>query len=77
MIQSYDESESFNYWSKDDVWDYIKRHDVPYNDLHDRGFVSIGCEPCTRAIEPGDDERAGRWWWEDATKKNVACMCLD
>lgn len=57
------------YWSKDNVWDYIKRHDVPYNDLHDRGFVSIGCEPCTRAIQPGDDERAGRWWWEDATKK--------
>ena len=56
-------------WSKDDVWDYIKRHDVPYNILHDRGFPSIGCAPCTRAIEPGEDDRAGRWWWEESVKK--------
>jgi phosphoadenosine phosphosulfate reductase len=57
------------YWSKDDVWGYIKRYDVPYNELHDKGFASIGCEPCTQPIEPGEDERAGRWWWEDSGKK--------
>ncbi|MEE4299599.1 MAG: phosphoadenylyl-sulfate reductase [Pseudomonadales bacterium] len=56
-------------WSSADVWCYIRDHDVPYNTLHDRGFVSIGCEPCTRAIAPHEHERAGRWWWEDATKK--------
>lgn len=51
-------------WSEDDVWAYIRRHDVPYNALHDRGFPSIGCAPCTRAVAPGDDPRSGRWWWE-------------
>ncbi len=51
-------------WSEKDVWDYIKAHDIPYNKLHDQGFPSIGCEPCTRAVEPGEDIRAGRWWWE-------------
>ena len=57
------------HWTTDDVKDYIAEHDVPYNILHDRGFVSIGCAPCTRAIKPGEDFRAGRWWWEDAAKK--------
>ncbi len=52
-------------WSSDDVWDYIRAHDVPYNPLHDQGFASIGCAPCTRAVAPGADERSGRWWWED------------
>ncbi|MEE9229580.1 MAG: phosphoadenylyl-sulfate reductase [Acidobacteriota bacterium] len=51
-------------WSSDQVWDYIRVHDVPYNLLHDRGFPSIGCEPCTRPVKPGEDPRAGRWWWE-------------
>jgi phosphoadenosine phosphosulfate reductase len=51
-------------WSSDRVWAYIREHDLPYNALHDRGYPSIGCAPCTRAIEPGEDERAGRWWWE-------------
>jgi len=51
-------------WSEQDVWNYIKVHGVPYNPLHDKGFPSIGCQPCTRAIEPGEDIRAGRWWWE-------------
>ena len=51
-------------WTIKDVWDYIKSHNIPYNLLHNRGFPSIGCEPCTRAIEPGEDVRAGRWWWE-------------
>ncbi|MEO8676869.1 MAG: phosphoadenylyl-sulfate reductase [Casimicrobiaceae bacterium] len=51
-------------WSADDVWAYLRANDVPYNALHDRGFPSIGCAPCTRAVEPGEDIRAGRWWWE-------------
>lgn len=56
-------------WSEKQVWDYIKANKVPYNSLHDRGFPSIGCGPCTRAIKPGEDVRAGRWWWEDPSKK--------
>jgi phosphoadenosine phosphosulfate reductase len=56
-------------WASKQVWTYIRENDVPYNALHERGFVSIGCEPCTRAVLPGEHERAGRWWWEDATKK--------
>lgn len=56
-------------WSSQQVWGYIRANDVPYNPLHQRGFVSIGCEPCTRAILPGQHEREGRWWWEDATSK--------
>ncbi len=57
------------HWSTEDVKAYIARFNIPYNPLHDRGFVSIGCAPCTRAIQPGEDFRAGRWWWEDANKK--------
>ena len=56
-------------WTSKQVWAYIREHDVPYNALHDRGFISIGCEPCTRAVNPGEHERAGRWWWEEETKK--------
>ncbi len=52
-------------WSKAQVWDYIKENDVPYHSLYDQGYTSIGCEPCTRATTAGEDERAGRWWWED------------
>lgn len=51
-------------WSEAQVWTYIREHDLPYNALHDRGFSSIGCAPCTRAIAPGEEVRAGRWWWE-------------
>jgi phosphoadenosine phosphosulfate reductase len=51
-------------WTDDDVWAYIRNNKVPYNALHDRGYPSIGCEPCTRAIKPGEHPRAGRWWWE-------------
>jgi phosphoadenosine phosphosulfate reductase len=57
------------HWSTQQVTDYIRAHDIPYNPLHDKGFVSIGCAPCTRAVRPGEDFRAGRWWWEDSTKK--------
>ncbi|MDD4226014.1 MAG: phosphoadenylyl-sulfate reductase [Mariniphaga sp.] len=56
-------------WSLDEVKQYIKKYHVPYNVLHDKGFVSIGCEPCTRAIQPGEDFRAGRWWWENNSGK--------
>ncbi len=57
------------FWTEQQVWTYVKEHDVPYNALHDRGYPSIGCAPCTRAIQPGDDIRAGRWWWENPTTK--------
>ncbi|HBA67261.1 MAG TPA: phosphoadenylyl-sulfate reductase [Methylococcaceae bacterium] len=56
-------------WSSAQVWDHIEAYQVPYNELHERGFISIGCEPCTRPVLPNQHERAGRWWWEDATKK--------
>lgn len=56
-------------WTFDEVKAYINKHNIPYNPLHDKGFVSIGCQPCTRAIKAGEDFRAGRWWWEDTTKK--------
>lgn len=51
-------------WTEAQIWDFIKLNDIPYNKLHDQGFPSIGCQPCTRAIEKGEDLRAGRWWWE-------------
>ena len=51
-------------WTEQQVWDYIRQNHVPYNKLHDKGYPSIGCEPCTRAVKPGEDVRAGRWWWE-------------
>ena len=57
------------HWTEDQVWHYIKENRVPYNKLHDKGFPSIGCEPCTRAVESGEDIRAGRWWWESPEHK--------
>lgn len=57
------------YWTYQDVVDFIKKNFIPYNPLHDKGFPSIGCQPCTRAVQEGDDFRAGRWWWEDKSKK--------
>ncbi|HVZ25346.1 MAG TPA: phosphoadenylyl-sulfate reductase [Sediminibacterium sp.] len=56
-------------WSGEEVRTMVERENIPYNPLHDRGFVSIGCAPCTRAIQPGEDFRAGRWWWEENSKK--------
>ena len=56
-------------WSEVQVWDYIRSHSVPYNGLHDKGFPSIGCQPCTRAVKEGEDVRAGRWWWESPEHK--------
>ncbi|MGM5630676.1 phosphoadenylyl-sulfate reductase [Apibacter raozihei] len=57
------------HWTTDEVDQYIKNKNIPYNLLHDKGFISIGCAPCTRAVAEGEDFRAGRWWWEDASKK--------
>ena len=56
-------------WSSAQVWDYIEAYQIPFNSLHQEGFVSIGCEPCTRAILPNQHERVGRWWWENSAKK--------
>ncbi|MBI3989631.1 MAG: phosphoadenylyl-sulfate reductase [candidate division NC10 bacterium] len=57
-------------WTWEQVWEYIKAHQIPYNSLHDKGYPSIGCAPCTKAVQPGEDLRAGRWWWEgDPVKK--------
>jgi len=74
-VREFDESnglEKFNPlsdWSEQEVWTYIRMHNVPYNKLHDQFYPSIGCAPCTRAIAMGEDIRAGRWWWEDPTSK--------
>jgi len=82
-VQEYDGShsmEKFNPladWSEQEVWDYIRANDVPYNPLHDQGYPSIGCEPCTRAIQPGEDVRAGRWWWENPDSKECGLHFVD
>jgi phosphoadenosine phosphosulfate reductase len=64
-------------WSQSDVWDYIKENDVPYNVLHDKGYPSIGCAPCTRAVEEGADIRSGRWWWENPEHKECGLHIKD
>ena len=64
-------------WSEEDVWNYIRDNGVPYNALHDQGYPSIGCEPCTRAIQPGEDVRAGRWWWENPESKECGLHVVD
>ncbi len=56
-------------WSLEKVWKFIRENNIPYNSLHDKGFPSIGCQPCTRAVKEGEDPRSGRWWWEQADKK--------
>ena len=56
-------------WNRDQVLAFVKQNDVPINPLHEQGFLSIGCAPCTRAVKQGEPERAGRWWWEDEAKK--------
>ena len=74
-VSSFDEGnglQKFNpllEWSNKDVWAYIRKHDVPYNKLHDQFYPSLGCAPCTRSVTPGEDIRAGRWWWEDPASK--------
>ncbi|MEX0941654.1 MAG: phosphoadenylyl-sulfate reductase [Pseudomonadales bacterium] len=64
-------------WTSAEVWQYIREHNVPYNKLHDRGFMSIGCEPCTRPVGPNMHERAGRWWWEEATKRECGLHVIN
>lgn len=64
-------------WSEDDVWNYLRSNGVPYNPLHDKGYPSIGCEPCTRAVQPGEDIRAGRWWWEQPESKECGLHVVD
>ena len=64
-------------WSEEDVWNYIHANNVPYNALHDQGFPSIGCAPCTRAVQPGEDVRAGRWWWENPDSKECGLHMVD
>jgi phosphoadenosine phosphosulfate reductase len=64
-------------WTEQDVWDYIRLNNVPYNALHDQGFPSIGCAPCTRAVQPGEDIRAGRWWWENPDSKECGLHLVD
>jgi phosphoadenosine phosphosulfate reductase len=62
-------------WTARDVWSYLKEHDVPIHPLYKAGFTSIGCAPCTRAVEPGEEERAGRWWWEENAPKECGMHC--
>ena len=62
-------------WTEDEVWDYIRANDVPYNRLYDKGFKSIGCAPCTRAVPEGQDSREGRWWWETGAPKECGMHC--
>jgi len=64
-------------WSEQEVWQYLRDRQVPYNALHDRGYPSIGCAPCTRAISPGEDVRAGRWWWESPAGKECGLHVVD
>jgi phosphoadenosine phosphosulfate reductase len=62
-------------WSEEEVWDYVKEHDLPYNSLYDKGYTSIGCAPCTRPTQKGEDLRAGRWWWESGAPKECGIHC--
>lgn len=64
-------------WNSAQVWEYIRANDVPFNQLHSRGFISIGCEPCTRPVLPNQHEREGRWWWEEETRKECGLHISD
>ena len=64
-------------WEESRIHSYLQQHDVPYNPLHDKGFNSIGCAPCTRAVQPGEDSRAGRWWWEQPQQKECGIHIVD
>lgn len=64
-------------WTSAQVWEYIRDNEVPYNELHDRGYLSIGCEPCTRPVGPNMHERAGRWWWEEATRRECGLHVIN
>ena len=62
-------------WTEDEVWDYVRERELPYNSLYDQGYTSIGCAPCTRAVAPGEQSRAGRWWWESNAPKECGIHC--
>jgi len=62
-------------WTEEEVWEYIHANGVPYNELYDKGFTSIGCAPCTRPTKEGEDKRAGRWWWEKNAPKECGIHC--
>ena len=62
-------------WTLDQVWDYVRAYEVPYHELFDHGYASIGCAPCTRPVAPDEPERAGRWWWEADTAKECGIHC--
>ncbi len=62
-------------WTKEEVWEYVRAHNVPTNPLYEQGYTSIGCDPCTRPIRPGEDDRAGRWWWETNAPKECGIHC--
>ena len=64
-------------WTWEETWKYVRENHIPYNSLHDKGYPSIGCAPCTRAIEPGEDFRAGRWWWENENTKECGLHWVD
>jgi phosphoadenosine phosphosulfate reductase len=64
-------------WTESQVWEYIRQNEIPYNTLHDQGYPSIGCAPCTRAVKPGEDIRAGRWWWENPERKECGLHVKD
>lgn len=64
-------------WGEEQLWEYIRGNEIPYNKLHDKGFPSIGCRPCTRAVKPGEDIRAGRWWWETPEQKECGLHWKD
>ena len=64
-------------WTSAQVWEYIRSNDVPFNALHEQGFSSIGCEPCTRPVLPNQHEREGRWWWEESTQKECGLHVAD
>jgi len=65
------------HWTSAEVWSYIRTHALPYNELHERGYISIGCEPCTRPVLPGQHEREGRWWWEEQTRKECGLHAVN
>jgi thioredoxin-dependent adenylylsulfate APS reductase len=62
-------------WTEEEVWEYLRAHNVPYHEFYERGYTSIGCTPCTRAIQPGENPRAGRWWWEQGAPKECGMHC--
>ena len=74
-LNSMESTPSLADWTEDRVWSYVRANRIPYNALYDHGYTSIGCAPCTRPTAPGEDPRAGRWWWEGAAPKECGMHC--